>query len=66
MADYCKGCPVELCFYIHLNTKGDCPCTNCLVKVVCNDGVSCSQWREHTKSKIGMKIGKVKDESELL
>ena len=37
MTEYCKGCDASIiCFYRELN-KGDCPCTNCLVKVTCND-----------------------------
>lgn len=37
MTEYCRGCDTSIiCFYRDLN-KGDCPCTNCLVKVICND-----------------------------
>ena len=37
MTEYCKGCASNIvCLYRKLN-KGDCPCTNCLVKVTCSD-----------------------------
>ena len=66
MPDYCKGCAVFICFYRMYNAeKGDCPCTNCLVKVVCDDGEKCSMWQAK-RQQIGMKMGKVRHDSELL
>lgn len=39
----CKGCAVYPCF-CHDFDKENCPCNNCLVKVVCDDGEGCSPW----------------------
>lgn len=50
---------------MHNDEAGDCPCTNCLVKVVCDDGENCSLWQAK-RQQIGMKMGKVKHDSELL
>lgn len=39
--DNCKGCYItdrSHCNVYVYNVYGDCPCTNCLVKVTCDDG----------------------------
>jgi hypothetical protein len=41
--DYCEGCVIKpRCNYKEDN-NGDCPCTNCLVKVMCKDD-GCNKW----------------------
>lgn len=54
--EYCKGCHTSLlCFYRKLN-KGECPCTNCIVKVICNDQKDfdeCNVWHKAAKKVAG-------------
>jgi hypothetical protein len=39
--DYCEGCAInEIC---NEENYGDCPCTNCLVKMMCDDE-GCDMW----------------------
>ncbi len=52
MSEYCKGClVVDYCNYVKYNRNGVCPCTNCLIKMVCEDtGDSlCDEWKNPTK-----------------
>ena len=40
MTDYCRGCYsifwIEYCPYIKHNSDGKCPCSKCVVKVMCD------------------------------
>jgi len=50
--DYCKGCfVVDYCNYPEYNKNGVCPCTNCLIKMVCNDDdiELCDEWKHPTE-----------------
>lgn len=52
MSEYCKGCVIfEYCNYSKYNKNGVCPCTNCLIKMVCeNTGDNlCDDWKKPTK-----------------
>ena len=49
-SELCRGCAIlcdekhpedisdQNCCYSKFNMEGDCPCTNCLVKVTCRNG----------------------------
>ena len=47
---FCKGCdsysPTSryFCSFTEYNEEGDCPCTNCLVKVPCDGTEVCKLW----------------------
>lgn len=43
--NHCKGCAAKKnsCIYTEFN-DGDCPCTNCLIKVVCINTEGCEEW----------------------
>ncbi len=44
MTDYCQGCKVytsgvnwvAVCSFVYRNSDGECPCSECIVKVMCN------------------------------
>lgn len=44
MKKYCDGCLIkniagtESCKYEHLNMLGKCPCSNCILKMMCLEG----------------------------
>lgn len=46
MSKYCKGCESynQFCSFTEDNEEGDCPCTNCLVKVPCDGTQVCKLW----------------------
>ena len=44
---------IEPCFHIPYNENGDCPCTNCLIKVMC--GQECDTWVAWTYENKGKK-----------
>ena len=51
MSDHCKGCKTynehtNKCVAFFPNLKGECPCSNCLVKMICNYG--CNNYNEYT------------------
>ncbi len=56
MSEYCKGCDSYSrlsryhCSFAVDNKEGDCPCTNCLVKVPCDGTEICKLWDEWTGS----------------
>ena len=37
MNKYCKGCLTVRRLCMEFNTEGGCPCTNCLIKPMCQD-----------------------------
>ena len=46
--DYCLGCHVKpLC---GLENKGDCPCTECIVKAMCDEDNGCEPWNVWAKT----------------
>jgi hypothetical protein len=42
MKKYCKGCGTVDCYLKEFNKSGECPCTDCLVKTMCNS--SCPKY----------------------
>ena len=42
--DHCLGCHVKL--ICDLENKGDCPCTECIVKTMCDEDSGCEPWRD--------------------
>ena len=54
MSDYCNGCltksgpaPELDCVYIRFNENGVCPCTHCVIKVMCD--IQCEDYDTWTK-----------------
>ncbi len=52
--EICRGCMLSsrlgLCFFVEYNIEYKCPCSECLVKVMCRD--SCDE-RIKTKHELG-------------
>jgi hypothetical protein len=57
MPECCKGCytflkdltlPDPGCAHNHFNLNGECPCTECIIKVMCSE--SCSDYDAFSKS----------------
>jgi hypothetical protein len=51
MHESCKGCLTynkkdDKCIAFVPNLKGECPCSHCLVKTMCDDG--CNKYDEYT------------------
>ena len=40
--EYCKGCLSKCAYYMAEITSNKCPCTTCLVKMVCN--TECTEY----------------------
>ena len=58
--EYCKGCCVYMpdgdphdigCTLFDSNNKGQCPCSKCIVKVMCEE--PCEDYEQFRKSFIG-------------
>jgi hypothetical protein len=43
--NYCRGCISLICF-IGDNVNGECPCTNCLIKMICDD--QCEEYKKYS------------------
>jgi len=55
--NHCNGClthygpsPELNCQYLPFNKDGECPCSKCIVKMICSQ--TCDWWRKWTKQKI--------------
>jgi hypothetical protein len=46
MKDYCKGCAAYdkygICEMNKFNDNGECPCSECIIKMMCNE--ACHGW----------------------
>jgi len=57
MSKHCKGCAARSngCIYTLAN-NGNCPCVNCLVKMVCINSEGCEEWSGPGKPEAFSKI----------
>ena len=49
MTDYCEGCATsteDQCDMSNINKEGECPCTECIIKMICRQGCNgYNEWR---------------------